>query len=58
MLCELQLLPTVIPKLRFAGNGDATPLEFGNVLVYTCQKSCWDTPDRMRTEQIVVQSEI
>lgn len=58
LLCEVQLLPTVIPKLRFAVNGDAAPMEFGNVLVFTCQKSCWDTPDRMRFELVVVQPEI
>lgn len=57
MLCEVQVLPTLIPKLRF-GNGDPAPIEFGNVLVYTCQQSCWDTPDKMRMEHVIVQKEI
>ncbi|XP_017000330.2 programmed cell death protein 2-like [Drosophila takahashii] len=56
-ICEVQLLPTLIPKLRFQVNGCNAPIEYGNVLVFTCLKSCWDTPDLMRYEQIVVQSE-
>lgn len=45
--------------LRFAGGGEApVPMEFGNVLVYTCQQSCWDTPDRMRLELVLVQPEV
>ncbi|XP_017041084.1 programmed cell death protein 2-like [Drosophila ficusphila] len=56
-ICEVQLLPTLIPKLRFQLNGCNAPIEFGNVLVFTCLKSCWDTPDLMRYEHIVVQSE-
>lgn len=54
MICEIQLLPLLIPKLRFA-NGDPTPIEYGNVLVFTCLQSCWDTPDKMRVEHVVVQ---
>ncbi|XP_017076878.1 programmed cell death protein 2-like [Drosophila eugracilis] len=56
-ICEVQLLPTLIPKLRFQLNGCNAPIEYGNVLVFTCLKSCWDTPDLMRYEHIVVQSE-
>ncbi|KAH8331138.1 hypothetical protein KR067_012059 [Drosophila pandora] len=56
-ICEVQLLPTLIPKLRFQQNGCSAPIEFGNVLVFTCLKSCWDTPDLMRYEHVVVQSE-
>ncbi|XP_043657139.1 programmed cell death protein 2-like [Drosophila teissieri] len=56
-ICEVQLLPTLIPKLRFQVNGCTAPIEYGNVLVFTCLKSCWDTPDLMRYEHIVVQSE-
>jgi pre-rRNA-processing protein TSR4 len=55
-ICEVQILPTIIPKLRLE-NGEATPIDFGNVLVFTCAKSCWDTPDKMRTEAIIVQQE-
>ncbi|ALC47184.1 trus [Drosophila busckii] len=57
-ICEVQLLPTLIPKLRFQQNGcSAVPIEYGNVLVFTCLKSCWDTPDQMRYEHVIVQSE-
>nr|XP_016941739.1 programmed cell death protein 2-like [Drosophila suzukii] len=56
-ICEVQLLPTLIPKLRFQVNGCNAPIEYGNVLVFTCLKSCWDTPDLMRYEHVVVQSE-
>ncbi|EDW59177.1 programmed cell death protein 2-like [Drosophila virilis] len=56
-ICEVQLLPTLIPKLRFQLNSCNAPIEYGNVLVFTCLKSCWDTPDQMRYEHVVVQSE-
>lgn len=56
VICELQVLPTLIPKLKFE-NIEAVPIDFGNVLVYTCLKSCWDTPDRMRLEGVIVQQE-
>ncbi|KAH8311078.1 hypothetical protein KR044_004141 [Drosophila immigrans] len=56
-ICEVQLLPTLIPKLRFQQNACNAPIEYGNVLVFTCLKSCWDTPDQMRYEHVVVQSE-
>ncbi|KAH8414314.1 hypothetical protein KR215_002984 [Drosophila sulfurigaster] len=56
-ICEVQLLPTLIPKLRFQQNSCNAPIEYGNVLVFTCLKSCWDTPDQMRYEHVVVQSE-
>uniref|UniRef100_A0A182NS95 Programmed cell death protein 2 C-terminal domain-containing protein n=1 Tax=Anopheles dirus TaxID=7168 RepID=A0A182NS95_9DIPT len=57
MICEIQLLPTMIEKLRFEVNGERTPIDYGNVLVWTCGKSCWDTPDRMRQELVLVQNE-
>lgn len=56
-MCEIQILPTIIPKLRLENN-DSAPLEFGNILVFTCIKNCWDTPDKMRIENVVVQQEI
>ncbi|XP_068156805.1 programmed cell death protein 2-like [Drosophila tropicalis] len=56
-ICEVQLLPTLIPKLRFQQNATNVPIEYGNVLIFTCLKSCWDTPDQMRYEQVIVQSE-
>uniref|UniRef100_A0A182PKH0 Programmed cell death protein 2 C-terminal domain-containing protein n=1 Tax=Anopheles epiroticus TaxID=199890 RepID=A0A182PKH0_9DIPT len=57
MICEVQLLPTLIEKLRFEVNGERAPIDFGNVLVWTCGKSCWDTPDKMRQELVLVQNE-
>uniref|UniRef100_A0A336MIW4 CSON002202 protein n=1 Tax=Culicoides sonorensis TaxID=179676 RepID=A0A336MIW4_CULSO len=56
VICELQVLPSLIPKLKFENN-EAVPIDFGNVLVYTCMKSCWDTPDKMRLEKVIVQQE-
>lgn len=56
LICEMQLLPSIIPKLHFI-NGDPAPIEFGNVLIFTCVQSCWDTPDKMRVEHVVVQVE-
>lgn len=57
-ICEIQILSTLIPKLRIAQNDEPAPIEYGNVLVYTCLKSCWVTPDKMRSEYIIVQKEI
>ncbi|KAL6106182.1 pdcd2l [Pungitius sinensis] len=38
---ELQLMPALVALLRWTdGGGEAEP-EFGTVLVYTCQSSCW-----------------
>ncbi|XP_058448009.1 programmed cell death protein 2-like [Malaya genurostris] len=57
LICEIQILPTVIERLSLETNGERVPIDFGNVLVWTCIKSCWDTPDRMRTEVVLVQQE-
>lgn len=57
-ICEIQILSTLIPKLRMIQNDDYAPIEYGNVLIFTCLKSCWDTPDKMRYESIIVQKEI
>ncbi|XP_055716134.1 programmed cell death protein 2-like isoform X2 [Phlebotomus papatasi] len=56
LICEVQILPTIIPHLQLE-NCDAAPIEFGNVLIYTCAKNCWDTPDKMRIETVIVQQE-
>lgn len=56
VICEIQILPTLIPKMRFESS-EPVPIDFGNVLIYTCMKSCWDTPDRMRVENVIVQQE-
>lgn len=57
LICEIQILPTLISKLNFV-NDDPSPIEYGNVLIFTCVNSCWDTPDKMRFETIIVQKEI
>ncbi|XP_055603152.1 programmed cell death protein 2-like [Uranotaenia lowii] len=57
LICEVQILPTIIEKLQLEATGQRVPIDFGNVLVWTCVKSCWDTPDKMRTETIMVQQE-
>ncbi|KAI8117511.1 hypothetical protein FF38_11058 [Lucilia cuprina] len=56
-ICEVQILSTLIPKLKMLQNNENAPLEYGNVLVFTCLKSCWDTPDKMRYEKVIVQVE-
>ena len=33
-----------------------TSLDYGNVLIYTCFQSCWDT-DNYRREQVLVEVE-
>ncbi|XP_055384872.1 programmed cell death protein 2-like [Condylostylus longicornis] len=55
-ICEIQILPSLIPLLKFQNN-EHTPIEYGNVLIFTCLKSCWDTPDKMRIENVIVQQE-
>ncbi|XP_017494566.1 PREDICTED: programmed cell death protein 2-like [Rhagoletis zephyria] len=57
-ICEIQILSTLIPKLRLQQNSDPVPIEYGNVLVFTCLKCCWDTPDKMRYERVIVQAEL
>lgn len=56
-ICEIQILSTLIPKLKMEQTNENAPLEYGNVLIFTCLKSCWDTPDKMRYEKIIVQAE-
>lgn len=58
MVFELQILPTIISKLQLTSDPkQLTRLEFGNVLVFTCQRSCWATDSAFRQEMIVVQAE-
>jgi len=45
MVCEVQILPTLIPSLTITANDEEMTtqesiLEFGTVLVYTCLSSC------------------
>ncbi|KAH0951038.1 hypothetical protein HN011_010586 [Eciton burchellii] len=61
MTFELQILPTIIPKLilnpRNERNSAPFQIEFGTILIYTCIRSCWSVTDSYREEHIVVQAE-
>lgn len=58
MIFELQVLPTMIPKLKLnAQNERNFQIEFGTVLVYTCVRSCWSPSDSCREERAIVQAE-
>ncbi|XP_033225155.1 programmed cell death protein 2-like [Belonocnema kinseyi] len=60
MTFELQVLPTIIPKLRLQPRSDLKlnfQLEFGTVLVFTCVRSCWSPTDSYREEHVIVQAE-
>ncbi|KAJ1522354.1 hypothetical protein ONE63_002646 [Megalurothrips usitatus] len=61
MVFELQILPSIIPKLRLLvqGGGDVngSNIEFGTVLIWTCRQSCWAKGDNVREERIIVQAE-
>ncbi|XP_047113634.1 programmed cell death protein 2-like [Schistocerca piceifrons] len=63
MMFELQLLPTLIPRLRLTvacsgeGVSSSSHVEYGTVLIFTCRRSCWSAGDSFRNERIIVQSE-
>ncbi|XP_058789120.1 programmed cell death protein 2-like [Phymastichus coffea] len=55
---ELQILPTLIPKLKLNTRSDRYfQLEFGTILIFTCVRSCWSTTDSYREEHVIVQAE-
>ncbi|KAK0181816.1 hypothetical protein PV327_000010 [Microctonus hyperodae] len=55
---EVQLLPTLIPKLKLTPSNDKNfQIEFGTVLVFTCARSCWSTIDLYQEEFVIVQAE-
>uniref|UniRef100_A0A146M603 Programmed cell death protein 2-like n=1 Tax=Lygus hesperus TaxID=30085 RepID=A0A146M603_LYGHE len=59
-LFELQVLPTLIRCLRLVGTNASvggSHLEFGSVFLFSCSKSCWDSRESYREEQLVVQME-
>ncbi|XP_017786647.1 PREDICTED: programmed cell death protein 2-like [Nicrophorus vespilloides] len=59
MTFEMQILPTIIPRLRL--NTDPVQverLEFGNVLVFTCKKSCWSSDTQYRQEEVIFQAQM
>ncbi|KAH1005313.1 hypothetical protein HUJ04_006320 [Dendroctonus ponderosae] len=57
---ELQLVPTLVSKLRLSGESKSCPssLDFGTVLVYTCRNSCWGPNDLVKEETVLVQKEM
>lgn len=61
MVFELQVLPSIIPKLRLLMQSgvevSGTHIEFGTVLIWTCRQSCWASGDNVREERLVVQAE-
>uniref|UniRef100_A0A1B6KXX9 Programmed cell death protein 2 C-terminal domain-containing protein n=1 Tax=Graphocephala atropunctata TaxID=36148 RepID=A0A1B6KXX9_9HEMI len=57
LMFEVQLLPTLIPSLQLVGSG-CGHIEFGTVLVMTCQRSCWLPQDTVRSEYVLVQREL
>lgn len=58
MTFELQILPTIIPKLILQPRIEQNfQIEFGTVLVYTCMRSCWSATDLYREEHVIVQAE-
>ncbi|XP_076175391.1 programmed cell death 2 like trus isoform X2 [Ptiloglossa arizonensis] len=58
MIFEVQILPTLISTLILQPRSEQNfQIEFGNVLVYTCIRSCWSTTDLYREEHVIVQAE-
>ncbi|XP_042733212.1 programmed cell death protein 2-like [Lagopus leucura] len=47
---EFQLMPALVSMLR--GDADLS-VEFGTVIVYTCERSCWPTNHRSPLEEFV-----
>ncbi|GJQ69538.1 putative programmed cell death protein 2-like [Trypoxylus dichotomus] len=59
MVFELQILPTLISKLHLTSDPkETTRLEFGNVLIFTCQRSCWSTDATFHQEMVITQAEV
>ncbi|XP_012252253.2 programmed cell death protein 2-like [Athalia rosae] len=58
MTFELQILPTIIPKLKLNTQQEQDfQIEFGTVLIHTCSRSCWSSTDTYREEPVIVQAE-
>ncbi|XP_014217503.1 programmed cell death protein 2-like [Copidosoma floridanum] len=58
MIFEVQILPTLIPKLKLSSRSERNfQLEFGTVLIFTCARSCWSSTDSYREEHVIVQAE-
>jgi len=53
---EFQILPSLVSQMSVKGL-EGVPVEFGTVLVYTCQASCWPDSTCPRVETVLVQQE-
>ncbi|XP_002711551.2 programmed cell death protein 2-like isoform X1 [Oryctolagus cuniculus] len=49
---EFQLMPALVSMLQGANSG--VSVEFGTVLVYTCEKSCWPQNHQMPMEEFCI----
>lgn len=59
MVFEMQVLPTLIPKLRLKGfEQRGSRIEFGTALVFSCSRSCWSPDASVREELVLVQGEL
>ncbi|XP_035868297.1 programmed cell death protein 2-like isoform X3 [Phyllostomus discolor] len=52
---EFQLMPALVSMLRSADSG--LSVEFGTVLIYTCEKSCWPRNQQTPMEEFCVVQE-
>ncbi|KAE8608255.1 hypothetical protein XENTR_v10011439 [Xenopus tropicalis] len=52
---EFQLMPALVSLLQDAGTD--VLLEFGTVLVFTCERSCWEVGDRMPVQEFCIVQE-
>ncbi|XP_039619481.1 programmed cell death protein 2-like isoform X1 [Polypterus senegalus] len=49
---ELQIMPAMVSMLR-SNNEDDLTVEFGTVLIYTCEKSCWPASNHTSLEEFL-----
>ncbi|XP_078066655.1 programmed cell death protein 2-like [Mustelus asterias] len=47
---ELQLMPALVNMLK-SESSDEMSVEFGTVLIYTCERSCWDPSNQTPVEE-------
>ncbi|XP_067135742.1 programmed cell death protein 2-like [Centruroides vittatus] len=56
LVFEFQLMPALVEMLKMQ-EFNGTAVEFGTVIVMTCQQSCWDNDTSFCTELVYVQSD-
>ncbi|KAM9301696.1 F-box/LRR-repeat protein 8 [Gastrophryne carolinensis] len=52
---EFQLMPALVTMLR--GTSNDLLIEFGTVLIFTCERSCWGATDHTLTEECCIVQE-